>query len=487
MSPLKVSSESNLHQPPGMKQFILTMMLFTSAISSGPAAGDTTPPFERYRPQFHFTAQRNWINDPNGCVFHDGEHHLFFQHNPFGNEWGNMTWGHAVSRDLLHWQQLPNAIEPYGGGTIFSGSAVVDAANTAGFAQHREKPLIAFFTHATKPSGQAMAVSLDKGRTFTLYEGGKHVVPNQGLDECERDPKVFWHRPTGKWVMVLWVKRGVMRFFTSGNLKDWEFASDFESPELFECPDLFEANVDGNPESRRWILYDAAFNYWIGSFDGRSFTPEAGPYRGDYGANFYAAQTWNNLPDRVVQIAWMRDGKYPGMPFNQQMSFPCELQLRTTSDGLRLCRWPVKEIESLHGELIQFSSVTVGPELDQRPGAHHDLFDIEMAVLPGSATEFGLRFHEFAVTWSNNEVSCAGSTAPLAVKDGKIALRLLLDRTSVEVFGNGGEVSITSCILPKNETTDVEPYAKGGNVQINLAVRKLRSALPAIGSKARKQ
>jgi fructan beta-fructosidase len=438
---------------------------------------ETTITMERYRPQFHFTSDRNWLNDPNGCVYYEGEYHLCFQHNPKATEWGNMTWGHALSPDLVHWQQLPDAIAPYGEGTIFSGTAVVDAANTSGFQEGEWKPLVALFTHTTKAAGQALAYSTDKGRTWKLSNEGRHVVPNQGLDAGERDPKVLWHAPTRKWVMVLWVKLGTARIFTSDNLKTWEHASDFEAPGFFECPDLFELAVDGNPKDRRWVIHDAAFSYWIGSFDGRSFKAAAGPYRGDVGSGFYAAQSWNNVPDRVVQIAWMRGGNYPGMPFNQQMSFPCELELRTTSEGVRLCRWPVKEISTLYAETVTIRDKTLKPGDNPLSGVKGELFDVEMTIVPGKCQEFGLRLHDQAVVWADGKLSCMGAAAPLPPVDGKVRLRLLVDRTSLEVFGNGGEVSISSCMLPKELTTEPDLYAKGGAARIEkIVVRKLRAA-----------
>ena len=300
---------------------------------------------QRYRPQFHFTSLTNWLNDPNGCVFYNGEYHLFFQHDPISLQWGDMTWGHAVSTDMLHWQQLADAISPYDGGEIWSGSAVVDANNLSGFKQGAESPLVAAFTHAKQPYGQALAYSNDKGRTWQLYANGAAVVPNQGMNNEERDPKIFWHAASQKWVMVLWV--GGVRFFNSSDLKQWNFASDFPCS-AYECPDLYQLPVDGNTQNMKWVLQDAGFNYWIGSFDGTKFVPEAGPFQGDLGSNFYAAQTWNNTGSRVMQIAWMRGGVYPNMPFNQQMSFPCDLSLRTTAQGIRLCRLPIAEIQNLY-------------------------------------------------------------------------------------------------------------------------------------------
>jgi sucrose-6-phosphate hydrolase SacC (GH32 family) len=431
---------------------------------------------ERYRPQFHFTARKNWINDPNGCVFCHGEYHLFFQHNPLGLEWGNMTWGHAVSPDLVHWSQLPNAIEPYDRGTIFSGSAVLDSGNSSGFGCGQTPPLVAAFTHARRPFGQALAFSLDRGRSWQLHEGGRHVVLNQGLDPGERDPRVFWHAPTGRWVMVLWVQRGRARFFTSGDLRQWAHAGDFQGEGFYECPDMFELPVDGDPGHTRWVLHDAAFHYWIGSFDGRCFSAESGPLPGDLGANFYAAQTWSNLPGRVVQIAWMRDGRYPAMPFNQQMSIPCELSLRTTPDGVRLCRMPVAELEGLRISRDGLWGVTLKAGEDRALGAAGDLFDITAEIEPSPGAAWGLRLHQTEIIWSDQRLHCLGRQAPVPVREGVVRLRVLVDRTSLELFANAGEVAMSSCFLPPEVTGVVHCFVSAGQVRVrSLGVHRLRS------------
>ena len=432
---------------------------------------------ERYRPQFHFTARRNWLNDPNGCVFYDGEYHLFFQHNPSGLDWGNMTWGHAVSTDLVHWRQLSHALLPYGDGTIFSGSAVVDSKNLSGLGHGQEGLLVAAFTHARKPFGQAIAFSHDRGRTWERYADGEHVVPNQGLDDGERDPKVLWHEPSRKWVMVLWVQRNRARFFTSSNLRQWRHASDVVAQGFYECPDLFELPVDGDEQNTRWVLHDAAFNYWIGSFDGTTFRPEAGPIQGDFGGNFYAAQTWNNTGKRVVQIAWMRGGQYPGMPFNQQMSFPCELALRTTPAGVRLCRTPVREIEGLYLRAHEVCDKRLNPGQDLCVGPLGDLSDIQAEVEMSHGAGFSLRLHDQAITCIGSHVTCLGRTAPLAAADGLISLRLLVDRTSIELFGNDGQVCMSSCFLPVQADTNLQLQAQGGAIRIRyMVIHRLASA-----------
>lgn len=430
---------------------------------------------EPYRPQFHFTAGTGWLNDPNGLVFYDGEYHLFFQHNPTGTEWGNMTWGHAVSEDLVHWRQLPHAIAPYNGGTIFSGSAVVDRNNSSGFG---ERPMVAAFTHAHKPYGQALAYSLDKGRSWQLHDRGRPVVENQGLEESERDPKVFWHEPSQQWVMVLWVQQGMARIFNSNDLKRWRRASDFVGPGFYECPDLFELGVDHEVDTRKWVLHDAGFNYWVGAFDGEAFTAEAGPLRCEFGPNFYAAQTWNGTVGRTIQIAWMRGGKYPGMPFNQQMSFPCRLALHRTAEGLRLRRTPVAELSGISGEPIFNDGFTLKPGTNLLAELNDGLYDIQLAFAPSSATAIGLRIdgQDVRYSFAAGSLASAGAAAHLEPDNGEIELRLLVDRTSLEVFGNRGTVSISSCFLPNANGTALELYAEGGAIVVkSISVRPLAS------------
>jgi len=461
-----------------------------SADAAAPSKAAAAKPYgERYRPQFHYTVQKGWINDPCGLVYYDGEYHLFNDHNPFGNvipgALGDKSrppsrWSHAVSRDLVHWKELPVAILPDKLGAIFSGSGVMDTANTAGFGKGDDKTLVLCYTSAGRPFSQSISYSNDRGRTWTRYKKNP-VVPNQGLMPSERDPRVFWHGPTKRWVMVLYVKRDVARFFTSGDLKKWTHTSDFNRRGFHECPDMFQLPLDGDKTKMKWILYDAPFNYSVGTFDGKKFTSEAGPIRGDLGGNFYAAQTWTNTPPRCIQIAWMRGGRYPGMPFTQQMSFPCELRLVSGPDGPRLYRYPVSEVAALYtdkGFVVKDKPLKEGD--NPLKGISGDLFDIELAVRPKPENEFGLRMHGQAITWTQDKLSCLGRSAGVAPVAGVVKLRILLDRTSLEVFANDGQISMTSCIAPSEQNTSLDLYTKGAEVHIeSLTVHKLRSAWDA--------
>ncbi len=442
---------------------------------------------ETYRPQFHFTPKVNWTNDPNGLVYYRGEYHLFFQHNPFGIEWGNMTWGHAVSRDLVHWEHLPNAIEPDELGTIFSGSAVVDHENTAGFGAGREKAIVAVYTAAGgtseaskgKPFTQCIAYSTDRGRTWTRWQGNPvlgHVAAEN------RDPKVVWHPATRRWIMALYLTNNDFALYRSPNLKDWEHLQTITMPGCAECPDFFEMPVLGRPGLRKWVLTAANGRYMTGAFDGRRFTPDGPPLQADYGANFYAVQTYSDIPPsdgRRIQIAWMNGGSYPRMPFNQQMSFPCALTLRETADGIRMFRMPVREISRIRNTRMAMHGRKLEPNDEVTLAEQGELWDIEAEIEVPTDGKVGLRVRGEAVVYdaAAKTLSCLGRSAPLEPIKGRIRLRILVDRTSIEVFGNDGQASLTSCVLLRQKDRSVGVFAEGQSARIvSLTAHTLRSA-----------
>lgn len=437
------------------------------------------PYHEVYRPQFHFTARKNWHNDPNGLMFYQGEYHLFFQHNPDGIDWGNMTWGHAVSPDLVHWTQLDHAIHPDALGTIFSGSGVVDWNNTTGFATGPEKPLVCIYTSAGDPFTQSIAYSNDRGRTWTKY--GKNPVLGH-IAGSNRDPKVIWHQPTGRWVMALYLDGNDYALFASPNLKAWTKLCDVHVPGAAECPDFFELPVDGNPKSTRWVFWGANHTYLLGTFDGQVFKAESGPHPSHWGGNCYAAQTWSDIPPsdgRRLQIAWMAGGTYPDMPFNQQMSFPCELSLHTTPEGIRLFRRPVREIELLHAARHAWADLALKPGENPLQGLSGELIEIRAVIEPGRATEvgFSLRGERVAYSVAQKQLTCLGHSAPLEPQQGRVQLQILLDRTSLEVFGNDGRVSLATCFLPNLADRSLAAYCVGGEARlVSLEVYELKSA-----------
>ena len=450
-----------------------------------------------HRPQFHFTSRRNWLNDPNGMVFDGEKYHFFFQHNPLGTGWGNMTWGHAVSTDMIHWRQVDHALLPYQvegrSGTIYSGTAVVDHNNSLGLQVSSRKTLAAFYTYAHSPFYQALAYSTDGGVTWDYHDYGRAVVPNQGFDDGERDPKVFWHEASQKWVMVLWVQSnpGCVRFFTSTNLKDWTFASDLMRDWAFECMDIFPLPVDGNPAQMKWVIYDASFDYEIGSFDGTSFQTESGPFKASHGS-FYAAQSYNQVPNgRVVQVGWMNGGPNSasayGVPFNQQMSFPCDLTLRTTPDGVRLCSNPIPEISSLVTSTHQVADQPLTSSNLLSGAGNLDLVDLSMEFEPGTATQIVIDLPRTTVRYdvSNSALTYTdvngnastlvdGAVTPRA---GRVKLRLLLDRLSLEAYAFDGEKFGSHYLNPANGTAIPSIHAVGGQGWVHsLSVKKLASA-----------
>jgi sucrose-6-phosphate hydrolase SacC (GH32 family) len=442
---------------------------------------------ESYRPQFHFTAQKNWLNDPNGLVFYKGTYHLFFQHNPAGINWGNMTWGHAVSTDLVHWEQGPHALEPDKMGTMFSGSAVVDHDNTAGFQKGEEKTLVAFYTAAGdtspeskgQPFTQCLAYSTDAGRTWTKYE--KNPILKQ-LRGGNRDPKVTWDPASKQWVMALYLDKNDFALFTSGDLKTWAHIQDLTVPGCDECPDFFPIAVEGDAKQVKWVLTAANGKHLIGAFDGKRFTPETQVQQTDHGRNFYAVQTYSDAADgRRILVAWMRGGSYPQMPFNQQMGFPIEVKLKKAADGLRLHCTPVQEVQTLHGKAHKWADVSLKPG-GENPlaGLKGELFHIRAEFDLGDAESVGFKIRGEPVTYSVKEKALTAlGTAPLAPENGRIKLELLVDRTSIETYGNDGRVSLSSCFLPKLANKDLEVFAQGGTAKIvSLEVHELKPAWP---------
>jgi sucrose-6-phosphate hydrolase SacC (GH32 family) len=414
---------------------------------------------EPLRPQFHFTAQKNWINDPNGLVFYEGVYHLFFQYNPHGTDSANKSWGHATSTDLVHWTEHDVAIMYDERGEIWSGSAVVDRHNTSGFQTGHHPPIVLIFTLAGKPFTQCIAFSVDGGKTFARYE--KPVLGN--IKGMNRDPKVLWHAPTKRWVMALYIDGNDFALFHSPDLKNWSELQRFTVPGTDECPDFYEMPIENEPGKTAWIFMAANGKHLVGAFDGHEFKPDGGfdhAITSDYCRDFYAGQTFDNMPDRRrVQAAWLRNGKYLGMPFNQQLSFPTMLTLHRTRDGLRLRRLPVKEIDSLHD--------VAAKSLDALNG---DLLDFTVMIEPGSAKRVGLHVRGETITYdvAGKSLISGDSRAPLEAIDGRITLRVLLDRTSIEVFANDGVVSLSRCFLPDVNAKIEAPafFSEGGDARL---------------------
>ena len=447
------------------------------------------------RPQFHFTSLKNWNNDPNGLVWYAGEYHMYFQHNPLGVKWGNMTWGHAVSKDLVHWVQLPHAILPFDKeGGIFSGTAVIDYSNQLQKQIDTTKTMVAFFTHSKKISYQAAAYSTDKGRTYNLVNNGEAIVPNQGFDNGERDPKVFWYEPNKKWVMVLWVKRGAkdgtteqklgkVLILNSTNLIDWKVVSELNREWVYECMDLVELTIDGNKNKKKWLIYDASFDYEIGDFNGTEFVSDKKSFFGDIGKNFYAAQSYNNSPDgRTVMIGWMNGGDNVflkgAMPFNQQMSFPTTMDLRTTADGLRLYRWPIKEIESLYSSTYNFKNIKSKTLLKKINNIKAELIDLSIAFYGLGNLKFNIRGLDILYDKKTETIVFQKTILPAPKVNGLIKLRILLDRTSLEIFVNDGASVATNYAVSSAEKKSISIESSINEKIKQFTIHELKSIWP---------
>jgi fructan beta-fructosidase len=392
---------------------------------------------EKLRPQVHFTTRRGWNNDPNGLVYYEGEYHLYYQHNPYEINWGNMSWGHTISKDLVHWEELPIVMEPDELGTMFSGSAVIDYKNTSGFKKGKENPIVVTYTAdlSNEKQHQCMAYSLDRGKTFTKYEGNP-VIPAQRRfgSGHERDPKVFWYAPGKHWALVM--HDGLnYSIYNSDDLKKWEFQSSVDAG-FWECPELFELPVDGKENNKKWVLYGVQGIYLIGDFDGKVFTPETEMLRYQVGG-MSAAQTYNNEPDgRRLQIGWGH-ASYPGMPFAQTFTFVQEFRLETTRNGVRLMIEPAKEIEKLHGKAHHFEDVYIGDEINEKLAAiKSPLLHIKATFEIVNAIDFGININGYRINYNVATNELKGHFLPLQNK--QVQVEVIVDKTLIEVYANGG-------------------------------------------------
>ena len=473
-----------LIEPRRLRVIVNALLIFGAAIpgrAQNPAESIRRAYDEEFRGQFHYTAQKGFISDPNGLVFYKGEYHLFHQYNPFDVKSGvPQHWGHAISTDLVHWTPQPIAVYPHAGGNIWSGSAVVDWKNSSGLQTGAEPPLVAFYTWQ-KDFTQRLIYSNDRGRTWREYDRNP-VLPN--IAGKNRDPKVFWHEPSRQWIMVLYVQD--FDILSSTNLLDWKPCSTMPKP-AGECPDMFELPVDGNSNRRKWVVVGADGRYNIGSFDGKTFTKESGAGKNCYGQEglFYATQTWSDVSGddgRRIQIACLRDDHmrekrlFPDLSFNNQMTFPCALSLRNTTQGIRLFRWPVKEIESIYDQSRQWHNTVLEPDKPPFEAARGDLFDISTEIKLETARKLILSIRGTRMVYDcQSKMLTLGETkVPLApASENTMRLRILVDRGSLEVFTNEGEATISKLIRPSKDDLSVTFSTEGGTA--TLAALKAHS------------
>jgi fructan beta-fructosidase len=421
---------------------------------------------ERFRPQIHFSPERNWTNDPCGLIYANGEYHLFFQYNPFGDKWGHMSWGHAVSRDLVHWTELPVAIPEGEGVMIFTGSSVQQGRQiTSIYTGHRPPGKT-----APGRQNQNLAFSPD-GRTWTKFAG--NPVLDVGKADF-RDPKVFWHEPTRRWIMLVMLPREhKAQFWASADLKKWTHLSDF-GPEgnaagEWECPDIYELPVDGNAKNTRWVLKigtnpghiagGSGEQYFAGKFDGTKFVnenPRDKVLWVDYGRDCYCEFSFTNAPAAVAPVAlgWMNNWQYAGetptSPWRGQMTIPRRLSLETTPDGIRLVQTPAPALETLRGP-ARAGLAGLGEVYEIRAAVPAGA-DFRLA-LPGG--EFGYDSGQREIYFDRTKGNAAFSpkfpsrtVAPVRLGGTELALRIFVDRSSVEVFADGGRVTMTNLVYP---------------------------------------
>ena len=503
-----------------MKKLIIystILLLFGNCQKKKTAENEMISYQEKYRPAFHFSPNKNWINDPNGLVYYKGEYHLFYQYNPYGNKWGHMSWGHAVSNDLLHWQHLPVALEEYpdpltGDSTmIFSGTAVIDK-NTSGLCEGKDCMIAIYTSHVHKDNQgltqhQSLAYSNDKGRTWKRYD--KNPILDIKRKDF-RDPKVFWFEPQQKWVMATVIPDLFkVRFYESKNLLEWKQLSEFgplgDTTRIWECPDLYELPIDNQQGKTKWVLSLSGghpqgskfvgMQYFIGQFDGNNFVtddPKKPALYIDHGKDFYAGIIYNNMPKedgRTIMIGWVNNWTYanqvPTSPWRGAMSLPRTLSLKETDTGLRLIQAPIKEIESLRTEMMTDtisleSSVEIELELNADPSQEEGirLFESE-----GEETVIGYRAADHILFLDrrksgnvnfNPDFASIEEVSILSVNK-KIKLRIFVDQSIIEVFANDGEASITDYVFPESSSYKIETYNKGGSPAPLFKLWKLKS------------
>jgi len=507
-----------------MTKVKLTLLLLLAVSSRLFAQQDAETP--QWRPTYHFTPPINWTNDPNGLIYLNGEFNLYYQHNPFENKWGHMSWGHATSKDLVHWQHLPVAIpEILTKDTttwIYSGSAVLDKDNTSGFGINGKAPIVAIFTAdqpKQKKESQFIAYSNDNGLSYKLYASNP-VIDLQMRDF--RDPNVFWYEPAKQWIMtVAMVDEHMVRIYGSKNLKEWTKLSDFGpagyTKNGWECPSLLPLRVDGDPTHIKWVLFVSSggdhgplMQYYIGDFDGVTFknnNPADKVLTVDYGDAFYAAIAWRDAPGyKKILLGWLQNGHKETYPWKGQMSIPHDLSLKTTDEGLQLIQTPSTIIS------YSLSKLSKGKKLIKENIAlkgHMDLsgnssftnnanwIDVEFSL--GETKKVGVIVGEkkgtdqkvivgYDAIKKELYIDCTGSesgnkdarnliqTAPMKSVNGTVRIQVLIDKSSLEVFGNGGEKVISTMIYPDKDATGLSLFSDSKITVRSLKIWDLNNA-----------
>ena len=433
---------------------------------------------ETLRPQFHFSSKRGWLNDANGMIFYGGLYHLYYQHDPFtwdgsGQKW----WGHATSPDMVTWTEVREGLYSHTyRDDVWSGSAVVDSANTGGFKTGTNDVIVAAFYSTAR--GECIAFSNDSGASFIDYTNNPVVVHSgQG-----RDPHLFWYAPSNYWVMAVYDDAGGngVQFFTTPDFRHWTFRSKIYNG-FFECPDIFQLPVDGNTNNLMWVLNDASARYQLGQFDGARFTPSTAKLPGNAGSGFYASQTFTVMPQgdlRKVRIGWAILSM-PGMPFNQAMFFPTTLTLNTTSNGVRLCSQPVAEIANAVVNSYGWTNLALNPGYNPLSGIRGSLFHVQARFTPATPSVINFSLCGTPVTYSatTQQISCKGNSQYLPPMSGVVRLEMIYDRQMIEIYGNGGQLYMPIAGVGYNATNQLISLmsTNGPTTFQSLKVNQLKS------------
>ena len=395
---------------------------------------------EPFRPQVHFSTKNGWINDPNGLVYINGEYHLFYQHNPCDHRWGNMHWGHAVSKDLIHWEEKEIALFPDETGMMFSGSAIVDQDNRLGL-QETDVPTVLLFYTATKPFAQYIAYSTDGLKTIHKYQK-EPVIPH--IEAENRDPKIVWCDELDAYLLALYLSGNEYALLTSDNFVDWKLLEKVTLPGDCECPDIFP--ITDQHGNRKWVLYGASSRYLVGDFTNGHFVPSQEVRSLHYGASAYAGQTFSNVQDgRIIHIAW-NIWYLPVPRFAGQMGIPVELTLEECDGTHYLCANPVSELESLFKDDAQYSKLCLNKEEEKQFSLNKGAYFIKASAncRNQTALTFTIFGRSFVCDFSKNAITLGDRTAPLSMESGKLDLTLICDACSMEIFSDGGKSYLSS-------------------------------------------
>jgi len=456
----------------------------SSIVISNGIVGATNLYSETLRPQVHYSSKRGLINDVNGMIYANGQYNLYYQHNPyslnFGANGAERNWGHAVSPDMVHWQELPEAIYPHSyNDWVWSGSAVIDSANTGGFKTGTNDVIVASFYSTAR--GQSIAYSNDGGLTFTDYTN------NPVVNVTGRDPHMLWYAPSNYWVMAVYDSNlGGIDFFSTPDFHTWTYRSGIVG--FAECPDMFQLPVDGNTNNMLWEINGGSAEYLLGTFDGAVFTPTTAMQPGNLGTGFYASQTFTVMPagdTRRVRMGWA-NVSMQGMPFNEMHFFPTVLTLKTFPAGVQLCSTPVAEITNAVQNSYSWTNLTLNPGNNPLSGINGQLFYVQAQFTPSSASTITFNLCGVTVSYTpvSQQVSCNGDTQSLAPVNGIVDLEIISDRQSIEIFGNSGQLYMPIVATPYSPTNNaLSLTSQGASTLFNsLIVNQLQSIWPGAGN-----